>query len=84
MKYVLNETPLRTTNGFKINDLEIELDVPTVNNFGEYKFSENINAKQEVKDNFKEVKDISSSTIILDEVKKIIKGKDEKESKEEV
>ena len=39
---------------------------------------------KEVKDNFKEVKDISSSTIILDEVKKIIKGKDEKESKEEV
>ncbi len=52
MKYILNETPLRTTNGFKINDLEIELDIPEINEFNEYRFSENINVKQEVRDNF--------------------------------
>ena len=51
-KYILNKTPLRTTNGFKINDLEIELDIPEVGKFVEYRFSENLNAKQEVKDNF--------------------------------
>ena len=51
-KYILNKTPLRTTNGFKINELEIDLDIPEISKFGEYKFSENINSKQEVKDNF--------------------------------
>ena len=25
MKYILNETPVKTTNGFKINDIEITL-----------------------------------------------------------
>jgi UDP-N-acetylglucosamine--N-acetylmuramyl-(pentapeptide) pyrophosphoryl-undecaprenol N-acetylglucosamine transferase len=40
--------------------------------------------EKEVKDNLKQVKDISSSTMILDEVKKMIKGKNAKESKEEV
>ena len=51
-KYILNKTPLRTTNGFKINDLEIELNVPVINDFKEYKFSEEIGAKQEIKNNF--------------------------------
>ena len=37
---------------------------------------------KEVKENLKEIKDISSSTIILDEVKKIIKGKNEKKKEE--
>ena len=37
---------------------------------------------KEVKENLKEIKDISSSTIILDEVIKILKGKDEKKTKE--
>ena len=27
MKYILNETPLRTTNGFRINDISLELDL---------------------------------------------------------
>jgi len=36
---------------------------------------------KEVKKNLKEIKDLSSSTIIMDEVYKIIKGKDEKEKK---
>nr|MCR5787616.1 hypothetical protein [Bacilli bacterium] len=27
MKYILNETPLRTTNGFRINDIILELDL---------------------------------------------------------
>ncbi len=36
---------------------------------------------KEVKENLKEIKDISSSTIILDEVKKILKGNNEKDTK---
>ena len=39
---------------------------------------------EEVRENLKEIKDISSSTIIMEEVKKIIKGKDEKQKKEEI
>ena len=37
---------------------------------------------KEVKENLKDIKDISSSSIILDEVKKILKGKDEKKRKD--
>ena len=49
MKYNLNKTPVITTNNFKINDIELELDLPnTLRNFS-YKVSEydqnNINIK---------------------------------------
>ena len=30
MKYILNETPVKTTNGFKINNISVDLDIPTV------------------------------------------------------
>ena len=40
--------------------------------------------EKEVKENLKNIKDISSSTIILDEVKKILKVKNEEKSKEEI
>ena len=36
----------------------------------------------EVKENLREIKDINSSTIIMDEIKKILKGKDEKKKEE--
>ena len=39
---------------------------------------------KEVKKNLSEVKDISSSTMILDEIKKIIKEKDEKKGKKKI
>ena len=42
------------------------------------------NTFKEVKENLKEIKDISSSTIIMDEVKKILKGKDDKKEKEKI
>ena len=38
---------------------------------------------KEVKENLSQIKDISSSTIIMDEIKKILKGKNEEEKKEE-
>ena len=37
---------------------------------------------KEVKENLREIKDINSSTIIMDEIKKILKGKDEKKKEE--
>ncbi|MCR5483720.1 MAG: hypothetical protein K6E99_04900 [Bacilli bacterium] len=30
MKYILNETPVKTTNGFKINNISVDLDIPIV------------------------------------------------------
>lgn len=49
MKYILNETPIKTTNGFMINNLDIDLDIK------EKKLS-NINIdydyKETIKDNF--------------------------------
>ncbi len=53
MKYILNETPLRTTNNYGINNLEIDLDIPVLDGFREYSFSKELNIKQEIKDNFK-------------------------------
>ena len=40
--------------------------------------------QKEVKENLSEIKDISSSTIIMDEIKKIIKGNNGKGKKEEI
>lgn len=36
MKYKLNKTPLNTTNGFKINDIDVELDAPSDLTFHDY------------------------------------------------
>ena len=30
MKYILNETPVKTTNGFMINNINVDLDIPLV------------------------------------------------------
>ena len=39
-KYILNKLPVKTTNNFKINDLEIELDIPKLNNNNEYEITD--------------------------------------------
>ena len=41
MKYRLNKLPVKTTNNFKINDLEIELDIPKINILSEYVITDN-------------------------------------------
>ena len=49
MKYILNETPIRTSNNFKINDITLDL------NIGEKELSEiNVNGdyKESIKENF--------------------------------
>ena len=42
MKYILNETPVKTTNGFRINNIEVNLDIPVVNKTNIF----NINTKE--------------------------------------
>ena len=36
MKYILNKTPIRTTEGFHINDLKIDIDIPNDFKFHDY------------------------------------------------
>lgn len=36
MEYILNKTPIRTTNGFKINELKIDLNLPTEFNYHDF------------------------------------------------
>lgn len=49
MKYKLNELPVKTTNNFRINDLEIELDLNELNTNKQYSV-EGIEVKQEIKE----------------------------------
>ena len=50
MKYILNEIPVRTTNNFNINDLKIDLNLPTNLEFKKYK--SNIDLNYNIIDNF--------------------------------
>ena len=49
MKYRLNELETKTTNNFKINDLEIELNLPKVEDLNKYIIDTNENIKVESK-----------------------------------
>lgn len=58
MKYILNETPIRTSNNFKINDITLDLNIEEkelskINVNGEYKESikENFNSRINLKHN---------------------------------
>lgn len=49
MEYIINKSPIRTTNNFKVNDFKIDLDIKeTEFNSFEYK---NIDIKTEIRDN---------------------------------
>lgn len=37
MKYILNSSPVRTSNNFRINDIKLDLELPTKSNFKEFK-----------------------------------------------
>ena len=41
MKYNLNKIPVKTTNNFKINDVELDIDVPTKYDFKEFEINSN-------------------------------------------
>ena len=42
MKYLLNETPIRTTNNFRMNDIKLDLELPTSTSFKSFNGYENI------------------------------------------
>ena len=42
MKYILNETPIRTTNNFRMNDIKLDLELPTSTSFKSFNGYENI------------------------------------------
>ena len=42
MKYILNETPIRTTNNFRMNDIKLDLEIPTSTSFKSFNGYENI------------------------------------------
>ena len=39
MKYRLNKLPVKTTNNFKVNDIELDIDIPDINNFNDFLIS---------------------------------------------
>ena len=68
MKYILNETPVRTSNNFRMNDLTLDLNIEEkelskINIKGEYKESikENFNSKINLKHNKYRYIDIEAS-----------------------
>lgn len=68
MKYILNETPIRTSNNFKINDITLDLNIEEkelskINVNGEYKESikENFNSRINLKHNKYRCIDIEAS-----------------------
>ena len=68
MKYILNETPVRTSNNFRINDITLDLNIEEkelskINVNGEYKESikENFNSKINLKHNKYRCIDIDAS-----------------------
>ena len=42
MKYILNETPIRITNNFRMNDIKLDLELPTSTSFKSFNGYENI------------------------------------------
>ena len=53
MKYILNETPIKTTNNFRINNITVDLDIKE-NDFNDYSFSttKDLDIKTEIKSDF--------------------------------
>ena len=53
MKYILNETPIKTTNNFRINNITVDLDIKETD-FNDYSFSttKDLDIKTEIKSDF--------------------------------
>lgn len=52
MEYILNKTPIRTTNGFRVNDVKVNLEVPTSVNYHDYEILNLDKIKSTVKSKF--------------------------------
>ena len=48
MEYILNESPYKTTNNFKINNIKVDIDLPTIEDIKRF---DNKNIKQEIINN---------------------------------
>ena len=53
MKYILNETPIRTTNNFRMNDIKLDLDLPTSTSFKSFNGYDNIKYEYDKDGNIK-------------------------------
>ena len=53
MKYILNETPIKTTNNFRINNITVDLDIKETN-FNNYSYvnNEDISIEEQIKTGF--------------------------------
>ena len=53
MEYILNETPVKTTNGFRINNIKVDLDIKDTYEFHDYKINNrNIDVKETIEKDF--------------------------------
>lgn len=54
MKYILNETPIKTTKGFNVNNIKLDLDLPNITSFHDYemKNTSNIQIEESVLTNY--------------------------------
>ena len=50
MEYIVNKTPVRTSNNFKVNDFKVDLDI-IESEFNDFIISEEINIKKTIKNN---------------------------------
>lgn len=50
MEYILNKTPIRTSNNFKVNDFKIDLDIKETE-FNDFIISEDVDVKTSIKNN---------------------------------
>ena len=41
MKYTLNETPIRTSKNYGINNIELDIDIPTIKNYDNFVLTSN-------------------------------------------
>ena len=66
MEYILNKTPLRTSNNFKINDFKVDLDIKETD-FNEFKT--NVEVKTSIKKNLESKIGLSASNYLNVDVK---------------
>ena len=84
MKYILNESKKKTTNNYKINNISLDVDIPEIIKFGEYKIYNTLKIKKEVindfnsKINLKHKKAYKISIDIDEDIKDILEYKIEK------
>ena len=52
MKYILNKTPIRTTNGFRVNDVKVDLEIPNNMQYHDYEILNISDVESTIESNF--------------------------------